>query len=241
MSMEVLQNRQQISDARRELVSRGLSAVPGTIETKAKQIATRLRLGNPLIMGDFVKSWDVLRTVQFLEDKLQKNDPVLDIGCYASEILVSLHHAGFTNLAGVDLNPRLQNMPDFGSIRYVEANFMHTPFEDASFNAVTSISVIEHGFNPAELAREMGRILKPGGYFVASFDYWPDKVDTGDTRYFNMDWLIFSKEDVASFLVEAEKHGLYPAGDMSFTAQDRAIEHGGYHYTFGWLVLQKRT
>lgn len=240
MSMQVLQNRNQIGEARRELVRRGLSCIPGRLEKKAKEVATRLRLGRPLIMGDFVKSWDVLETIRFLEERLGREDPIVDIGCYASEVLVSLHRAGFTNLTGIDLNPQLKKMPAGDSIRYVEGDFTRTPFDDGSFAAVTSISVIEHGFDAVALSREMARILRPGGYFIASFDYWPDKVDTSNTRFFDMDWLIFSKQDVDDFLAEAHKHGLRPVGDMRFQAQDRAIHHGGYDYTFGWLVLQKQ-
>lgn len=239
MAMEVLQTRQQINQARAELSRRGLSAIPSPAEKKVKELASRLRLARPLIMGDKVKSWDVLKTAEFLEKNLDHARPVLDIGCYASEILVVLDRAGFTDLSGVDLNPRLGKMPAQDRIRYVRADFMDTPFEDASFSAVTAISVIEHGLNPPKLLREISRILKPGGYFLASFDYWPDKVDTSQTRFFDMDWLIFSQEDVSAFLGEAERHGLQPAGDLHFAAQDRAIEHGGFQYTFGWLALQK--
>lgn len=240
MAMEVLQNRQQIDTARKEMVARDISAMPGNFERKSKELIRRARLGDPLILGDFVKSWDVLATVCFLEERLQPADPILDIGCYASEVVVSLHKAGFSNLTGVDLNPRLGRMPHADEIKYVKSDFMETPFEDNSFQAVTSISVIEHGFNGPKLLKEMARILKPGGSFIASFDYWPDKIDTGNTRFFGMDWLIFSKDDVRDLIDEAAKHGLYPVGEMQFAGQDKAIEHAGYHYTFGWLALEKR-
>src|SRR5688572_29961216 len=118
MSLQVLQNRDQIRLARENLDARNLSALPGPIEGAVKRLVTRSRIARPLILGDYVKSWDLLATVAFLEERLERGDPVLDIGCYASEVLISLHRSGFTNLAGVDLNPRISEMPLQDQVRY---------------------------------------------------------------------------------------------------------------------------
>jgi SAM-dependent methyltransferase len=238
--MEVLQTNEQIREARERLVERNLSALPGPFEQSVKRLVSRTRLHRPLIMGDYVKSWDVLATVRLLEEKLAKDDPILDFGCYASEILIALYKAGFTNLSGVDLDPRISRMPHADRIRYRVGDFMNTPFEDASFQAITSISVIEHGFNGPRLFAEVSRLLRPGGYFIASFDYWQKKIDTTGTRFFDMDWLIFSEQDVQQLLCQAAEHGLHPIGDLNFEGRDKAVKHGGYEYTFAWLALQKR-
>ena len=239
MTMQVLQRRAQIDEARHEMRARGISAVKNATPSLLRRAIGRITGRRHVPLGDQIKSWDVLATVRFCEEKLAKGDPILDIGAYASEVLVSLHRAGFTDLTGVDLNPRLRDMPHGDRIRYVTSNFMETPFPDAAFAAVTSISVIEHGFEPERLFKEMARILRPGGYFVASTDYWPEKVDTGDTRFFDMSWLIFSRDDVAALIEEARRHGLVPAGELCFDGADKAIHHGGYDYTFAWLALQK--
>jgi len=130
-------------------------------------------------------------------------------------------------------------MPEQGSIRYETTNFMHTPFPDASFKAITSISVIEHGFDSHSLLKEMSRLLQSGGYFIASFDYWPEKIDTTGIKFFGMDWLIFSKEDVNNFITLAATFGLRPSAPMDFDSDETCIEGGGKNYTFGWLTLQK--
>lgn len=241
MSLEVLKSKSQIESARKELGKRGISQIEKASSSGFRDLLQRAGLAKrrPAI-GDYLKSWDVLETVKFLEAHADKSAPILDIGCYASEIIVSLHDAGFTNLTGVDLNPDLSLMPHGDSIRYTKGDFMDTPFPDASFQAITSISVIEHGYDAPKLTKEMARLLAPGGYFVASFDYWPDKIDTGATRFFDMDWLIFSRDAVADLIAEAEKVGLHPAGRLNFDAGDKAIAHGGYDYTFAWLALQKR-
>jgi SAM-dependent methyltransferase len=237
--MKVLQSECQIADARREMIDRNISVLDESAGGKVKAFVKRHGLADPLVIGDFVKSWDVLTTVKFLEEHVGRDQPILDMGCYASEVLISLHKAGYQNLAGVDLNPRVAAMPFGGEIRYLVSDFMATSFEGQAFNAITSISVIEHGFDGPKLLKEVSRLLKPGGFFIASFDYWPDKIDTVGTRFFDMDWLIFSRDDVETFIEEAAKHGLRPDADLHFDGQEKAIRHGGFSYTFGWLVLRK--
>lgn len=238
MSMEVLQDKLQITKARQELDKKGASHVDAP-DSRLKSLMRKLGLVSGVVMGDMVKSWDLLATVNFIESHVKKNDPILDIGCFASEILASLHKVGYSNLTGADLNPNLNKMPYQNAIRYETTNFMHTKFEDASFQAITSISVIEHGFDGQSLLKEMSRLLKPGGYFIASFDYWPEKIDTTGIKIFRMDWKIFSKQDVADFIAQAAGYGLAPVGDLHFEGQDTPIECGGKKYTFGWLVLKK--
>lgn len=233
--MKVLKNNSQIDIARKELTERGASC----LESAFHGLLRRLHLIGGVKLGDKIKSWDVLETLKFLDTNIQKNEPVLDIGCYASEIIVALHKQGYTNLTGADLNPDLKLMPGQGSIRYETTNFMHTPFPDGSFKAITSISVIEHGFDAPALLKEMSRLLQKGGYFIASFDYWPEKIDTTGIKFFGMDWLIFSKEDVANFIQLAGSYGLKPVGDFNAESEDTPIECGGKKYTFGWLVLEK--
>lgn len=190
-------------------------------------------------LGDIVKSWDVLKTSSFIRDHLSLETPVLDIGTYASEILPVLHRMKYSNLVGVDLNPRIKWMPFSDHIRYEVADFMATPFPDASFGAITAISVIEHGFKSERLLREISRLLAPGGYFIASFDYWPEKVDTTGIDIFDRGWKIFSKEEVLAFIEEAQACGLSPCGEIDLEAGEKAVRWGGKEYTFAWLALRK--
>lgn len=233
--MEILQNQSQIIEARKELIKIGASH----IDTTFRRIMRKLGFEKNVRMGDIVKSWDVLLTLKFLEKHVEKNMPIMDIGCYASEVIAALHKVGFTNLTGADLNPNLNEMPYQDSIRYEVTNFMHTKFSDASFNAITSISVIEHGFDAQSLLKESSRLLRPGGYFIASFDYWPDKIDTTGIRLFGLDWIIFSKDEIRDFILLAKDYGLTPEGEMSFNGSEKLVDYSGKQYTFGWLVLKK--
>lgn len=235
MVMEVLQNKAQIKSSRKKMIMAGTSCTESMIDSLLRKVG----LKSGPVVGDYIKSWDVLRTLEFVEQNAGENDPIVDIGSYASEIIVALHRSGFKNLTGVDLNPELNTMPYNDSIHYEISDFMHTGLKDAAYKVITSISVIEHGFNGDALLKEMSRLLMPGGYFVSSFDYWPKKIDTTGVTFFNMDWKIFSKEDIEQLIKQAEGYGMFPVGKLSYEGADTPIDCGGKKYTFGWLALQK--
>jgi SAM-dependent methyltransferase len=235
MTMEVLQAELQIAQAREELTRRGISFTDSRLRSLMRRVGFLREVG----VGDVVKSWDVLSTLIFIGEHVGKEDPILDIGCYASEIIVALHKTGYSDLTGIDLDPNLRKMPYADSIRYEIGNFTQTGFDSASFRAITSISVIEHGFNGQALLKEMSRLLKPGGYFIASFDYWPEKINTSDVKFFGMDWKIFSRNEVVDLIKLAAAYGLTPVGELKYTAKERAIDCGGRQYTFAWMVLEK--
>ncbi|MBU2575064.1 MAG: class I SAM-dependent methyltransferase [Elusimicrobia bacterium] len=236
LAMKVLQNKSQIIDAREEMMRKGVSFV----DSYLRSLLRRLGLVRGVMVGDMVKSWDVLSTVDFLESHVKKNEPILDIGCYASEVIVALHKLGYSDLTGADLNPNLRKMPYQNAIRYEISNFMRTKFKDASFQAITSISVIEHGFDGQSLLKEMARLLRVGGYFIASFDYWPEKIETTGIKIFGMDWKIFSKDEIADFITEAAICGLFPVGEMSYEGKDKVMDYEGKQYTFALVALEKR-
>ncbi len=235
MAMEVLQEKQQIASARQELIKMGVSFT----ESSFRSLLRRCGLARGIAVGDVVKSWDVLSTINFLNHHVGKNTPILDIGCYASEVILALHKYGYSRLTGADLNPNLRKMPYQEFINYEITDFMHTKFNDESFQAITSISVIEHGFDGQSLLKEISRLLKIGGYFIASFDYWPEKIDTTGMNIFGMDWKIFSRDEVAAFVSDAARYALFPVSEMHYDGKEKVINYGGKQYTFGWLVLSK--
>lgn len=233
--MKVLQEHNQLAAARNELISKGVSGTDSAL----KALLRRSRLMPGIAVGEFNKSWDVLETLKFAEHNLARSAPILDIGCYASELIVALRKLGYSRLYGADLNPNVKKMPFQDSIQYEICNFMETPFEDGMFEAITSISVIEHGFESKRLLTEVSRLLRPGGFFISSFDYWPNKIDTTGTAFFGMDWKIFSEQEVREFIEEAAGFGLSPVGELNFGGKDATIHCGGKDYTFGWLALRK--
>ena len=240
MTVQVLQSKSGIDLARQELRRLRLSHTSLPVVQLLRRIGRKLGLPTGVNVGDTIKSWDVLTTTRFIRQNVSPDTPILDIGAYASEILCVLHRLHYAALTGVDLNPALKRMPYAEAIRYEVADFMRTPFPAGAFGAITAISVIEHGFQSQSLLQEVTRLLRPGGYFIASFDYWPEKVDTTGIDIFGMDWRIFSKAEVLVFLDEARRYGLTPCGEVNLNALEQIIETIGRRYTFAWLALQKR-
>jgi len=236
MAMEVLQSKAEIVLARKRLKEIGADAADAAVIAKLKR--NRLWPGKPL--GDQVKSWDVWKTVSFLQQNLSPAAAVLDLGAYCCEILPALHRLGFTSLTGVDLNPTLTAMPHSDRINYLVGDFLSTTLADGTFDAITAISVIEHGYQPGRLFGEVARLLKPGGYFLASIDYWPDKIDTTAVKVFGLDWLIFSRRDVEEMFSFAADHGLQPVGEISCSAGVPLISWQSRDYTFAWVAMRKR-
>ena len=233
--LRVLQSPRDNEDARAELERRALSFVR---TDWVGRLGRRLGVESCSI-GDARKSWDVLRTAELIEASLGKPDAIVDFGAYHSEITGILSRIGYANLHAVDLNPRLRAGPYPDRIHYSVCDFLHSGFKDASFSAITSISAIEHGHSVARLLDEVSRVLKPGGWFIGSTDYWPEKLDTRGVRVFGMDWTIFSAAEMQAFFDGAQRRGLTPHGSLEFDATTPSIHFAGRDYTFAWFALRK--
>lgn len=236
MAAEVLQAKSDIKTSRVEMRDMGIDCVSPLF----LRIASKVGLAKRLNVGDYRKSWDVLKTVKFIQAHVPSDAPVLDIGAYASEVPCSLCRLGYTNINAVDMNRDLTRMPYGDRISYTISDFMHMPFPDSYFSAVTAISVIEHGFQRDRLLTELSRVLKPGGFFIASVDYWPQKIDTRGIRAFGMDWCIFSEDELLSFFYRAGDFGLSPVGEIKLSASEPTIEWQGKRYTFLWFAIGKK-
>jgi SAM-dependent methyltransferase len=239
MALEVLQRKEQIEKARARLEERGISFTAGAPRGRASLWERIGGSGAQKPIGDVLKSWDVLKTAEFIEEAFPATARVLDLGAFNSEILPALHRLGFQRLSGIDMNPGVAGMPHASAIRYEVGDFLRAPFPAQAFDVVTAISVIEHGFDGRLLLTEVSRLLAPGGCFIASFDYWPEKIDTDGTKFFGMDWKIFSRGEVVELIALANGLGLRPHGALSFTADEHPIHCADRDYTFGWIALRK--
>jgi SAM-dependent methyltransferase len=235
LSVEVLTKSLDNTRARMEMRRRGLDFVTPRL-TRLLRKAHLLRGVN---VGLPQKSWDVLRTLQFVEQHVGKAAPILDLGANSSEILLGLCKMRFSNLTGIDLDPGVTRMPNRESIKYVTGDFTQKMFPEEAFEAITAISVLEHGFSGERVFREISRILKPGGYFIGSTDYWPEKIDTSDVVMYGLDWTIFSRNELLSLVEEAGKYGLAPVGQLNFEASETTVRWLKRKYTFAWFAFQK--
>jgi SAM-dependent methyltransferase len=235
MSIEVLARPAENKVARTEMRRRGLDFATPRIGRWLRK--THLLGG--VSVGLPTKSWDVLRTLEILNQRVDKKSPILDLGAHTSEVLLGLLKLGFSDLTGIDLNPEVAQMPGREHIKYVTGDLMQTPFSSESFGAITAISVVEHGFSAPKMFAEVSRLLKVGGYFVGSTDYWPEKISTKDMVLYGTDWTIFSREEMLKFVEEAGKYQLAPVGPIHLDAVEPATRWYKRDYTFAWFAFQK--
>lgn len=163
-----------------------------------------IRYRMPLPNADLIKSWDVARATELIEQYISDNStPLLDMGCFNSEIVYALHKLGYKQVHGCDLNPCCRWMPFWTSIKYRLADLTNTPYADKSFGALTCMSVIEHGVPLEPLANEVTRLIKPGGLFIFTTDYdatgAPHEIDP-KFRVFGQSWTIFTPETLAKLV-----------------------------------------
>lgn len=200
----------------------------------------RLKLIKNIGIGDLKKSWDIYKFLLFINDKVKKNHNILDIGCYQSEIILALCKSGYKKLTGIDLNSNVSYMPFQDKINYHVYDFLKGNKYKNFFSCITAVSVLEHGFDENKFLLSMSNMLKKSGYLLISFDYWQNKIDTSTTKLFNMDWNIFSKQEIQNFIVKAKKYGFVDISGNDYLCKEKAISHAGYSYTFGLIIFQKK-
>jgi SAM-dependent methyltransferase len=232
----VLLEQSQIAAATRELQEHGLLDPAPAPGAAGRMVQRLLRRPDPALV---LKTWDVQRSVDAFATRLDPSEAILDIGCFACDMLPALKRLGYHNLFGIDLNPAVQEMPDADVINYTVGDLLSTPWPDGHFAGISAISVIEHGVPDEELCREVGRLLRPGGVFVFTTDYWPQKIVTTE-RMFERDWRIFDETEIEALVATAESHNLYPASDPGSAIRDIGsppIHFADKDYTFLYGAL----
>lgn len=127
------------------------------------------------------------REAAYLLPHLTPGMRLLDVGCGPGTITTGLARAvapGET--VGIEVVPDVLDQArahaaeeGVTNLRFEEASVYALPYEDASFDAAHAHQVLQHLTRPEDAAREVLRILKPGGIFgVRDADYatmtaWP--------------------------------------------------------------------
>jgi SAM-dependent methyltransferase len=108
------------------------------------------------------------RLIDGIRKDLPDSAGVLDIGTGEGSFLDELTARGFTGLVGVEPSaaPIAAAKPETRAL-IREEPFDPNAFAPESFALITCFQTLEHVFEPAILARDVLRLLKPGGAFVA--------------------------------------------------------------------------
>jgi 2-polyprenyl-3-methyl-5-hydroxy-6-metoxy-1,4-benzoquinol methylase len=89
-----------------------------------------------------------------------------DVGCGGGD-LWPLVRGKFQRYVGLDA-VRYPALPQDVEFRSVDFDSGELPLGDASVDAAVAIEVVEHLENPRAFARELSRIVKPGGWVVVT-------------------------------------------------------------------------
>ncbi|MGC2111489.1 MAG: class I SAM-dependent methyltransferase [Candidatus Korobacteraceae bacterium] len=231
-----------------EFGAAALSQAPGprlmnaTLQSRAEweaALENGRKLHVPLHRGD-EKNWDHLAAITTIVENTSRSARVLDAGAEIySNILPALFLYGYRELYGINLS--FTDPTRRGLIRYLPGDLTRTPFADGFFDAITCLSVIEHGVPLESYFREMYRLLKPGGLLITSTDYFPTPVDTRGQEAHGTPIKIFSKPEILAAVELARSVGFEATGEINLECEQTPIrwEKFGLEYTFVLFTLRK--
>jgi SAM-dependent methyltransferase len=214
---------------------------------RAAAEARRLRL--PL-HHDRPKNWDALGAVAAvlsLADDGSRTARVMDAGSARySSVLPWLRLYGLggapESLLGINLEFGDPVHRDGVTFRYGDVTATGLP--GASLDAVTCMSVIEHGVPVEGFLAESARVLRPGGVLCVSTDYDQAPPDTTGLQAYGTPVRIFGPDDMRELVAMADRRGLELVGELepALAHTERPVHwtRTGLDYTFILLTFRRR-
>jgi SAM-dependent methyltransferase len=193
----------------------------------------RLRL--PL-HHDRPKNWDSLGAVSLILRQLGFDARVLDAGAARySSILPWLYLYGARDLVGNNLE--FTRRRRHGSVIYEHGDITSMSYSDGSFDAVTCMSVIEHGVPVEAFTSEVARVLRPGGLLVLSTDYDKDPPDTTGLTAYGSPVKILGPSDIHHLVSSAAHCGLALSGELHLEHSVRPLHWKRTNLNFTFIRL----
>ena len=142
----------------------------GAYERRAEvDYAAPAELPDPWLHRKFMRIWELVYS-------RLPCAAFLDAGCGDGTYLRAIAQSGRIpeRVVGVDISERILDTARVAAapleVELVRANIEALPFPDASFDLVLCSQAIEHLLDPALGARELARVLVPGGTLVLTTD-----------------------------------------------------------------------
>ena len=192
--------------------------------------------------SDPSKNWDSLIALNDILQNTNRDSIILDAGTEKySTILPWLYLYGYKNLIGNNLV--FKRSVKKGPIIYEYGDITNTHYSANYFDAITCLSVIEHGVDTGKYFQEMYRILKPGGLLITSTDYFEPKIEVGNKIAYGGSILIHSKDEINTLLEIAKNLGFILNSDVQFECDKKPVKWKKFHleYTYIIFTLKKNT
>jgi SAM-dependent methyltransferase len=201
---------------------------------------------------DLPKNWDALGAVGAvlsLAADGSRSARIMDAGSARySPVLPWLRLYGFGNapgsLTGINLEFGAPVTRDGVTFRHGDVTA--TGLAAGALDAITCLSVIEHGVPLEAFLRESARVLRPGGVLCVSTDFDEDPPDTTGKTAYGSPVRIFGPEDIRALVATADAAGLELVGDLAtsdaFAHPERPVHWArvGLDYTFILLTFRRR-
>lgn len=150
-------------------------------------------------------------TDKVLERASLKEGRVLDLGCGTGDRLQVFKNRGF-QVYGVEISESALTSEKGSKSTIFLGTLDGAKFPDGYFDMVVAYNVLEHLHRPAEVIREVKRVLKKDGFFVVQIP----NVDSLQFRFFKKRWSAFDvPRDLYYFNLETvsllfQKEGMKP-------------------------------
>ena len=114
-----------------------------------------------------------LKSIKPILNKMQSKKSVLEIGCGTGIFLQLLKKEGFSILKGIEPSASAINAaPKNRKSWFIKGIFNANNFKPNSFDLVCCFMTMEHVYDPLDTAKNVRKILRPGGIFVTvTHDY----------------------------------------------------------------------
>ncbi|MBO0728707.1 MAG: glycosyltransferase [Acidimicrobiaceae bacterium] len=211
-----------------------------TVAEYQRSIGECRGLGLPL-HPDAAKNWDALGAVSVILNELGTATRVLDAGAARySPILPWLSLYGVEGLVGNNLE--FTRTIRHGRARFEPGDITRLAHGEGSFDAVTCMSVIEHGVPLEGFVTEMQRVLRPGGLLVISTDYNQEPVDTTGKYVYGAPVKIFDPDGIRQLVSLADSHDFDLVGPLRLEHEERPVfwKRTGLRFTFIRLTFRRR-